>query len=82
MKIYFLFSLRRFPFFLSYFFLSLYGVVHDIHAARDSSNRHEKEMKKKKRKKDKTPSFGQAPQCPLESLNEGWVAGARSADSP
>jgi hypothetical protein len=31
---------------------------------------------------NKTPSFGQAPQCPLESLNEGWVAGARSADSP
>jgi hypothetical protein len=27
--------------------------------------------------KIKTPSFRQAPECPLESLNESWVAGAR-----
>jgi hypothetical protein len=31
---------------------------------------------------NKTPSFRQAPECPLESLNGAWVAGARKADSP
>jgi hypothetical protein len=37
--------------------------------------------KYEKKRQNKTPSFGQAPQCPLESLNEGWVDGARYADS-